>query len=99
MSRLVNVNSVDYDNEHERYAELVGSDGEVLGFESLIFAIFDFVSVVIETPKFRKLVKPVMSELIYYVIIYMQITDEQSSTWIDNPDQFVEDEDDDSYYN
>ncbi len=94
---VLNVNTVDYDNEHERYAELVDSDGEVLGFESLIFAIFDFVSVVIETPKFRKLVKPVMSELIYYVIIYMQITDEQSSTWIDNPDQFVEDEDDDSY--
>ncbi|CAG2115900.1 unnamed protein product [Medioppia subpectinata] len=94
---IANVNSYDYDSEHEAFAQVVESDGEVLGFESLVFAIFDFVSVVIESPKFRKLVKPVMTELLYYVIVYMQITDEQSTTWIDNPDQFVEDEDDDSY--
>ena len=95
---IVNVNDFEYDGEHENYAEVVDSDGEVLGFESLIFAIFDFVSVVIETPKFRKLVRPVMSDLLYYVIIYMQITDEQSSTWLENPDQFVEEEDEDSFY-
>ncbi|XP_054165468.1 importin-9-like [Oppia nitens] len=94
---VINVNSFEYESEHEEYAEVVDSDGEVLGFESLVFAIFDFVGVVIESPKFRKLVKPVMSELLYYVITYMQITDEQAVVWIDNPDQFIEDEDDDSY--
>lgn len=93
---LVNTTD-DYDEDHEHYAEIIDSDGEVLGFENLVFALIDFVSAVIEVAKFRKLIKPVMSDLIYYIIIYMQITDEQARCWIENPDQFVEDEDEDSY--
>lgn len=77
--------------------EVVDSDGEVLGFENLVFAIFEFVHALVETPKFRSAVKSGLSDLMYYIVLYMQITQEQCDKWTDNPDQFVEDEDEDSF--
>ncbi|KAI8511530.1 Importin 9 [Branchiostoma belcheri] len=84
-------------NNAEDADDPVDSDGEVLGFENLIFSIFDFIHGLIETPKFRSTVKKSMRELIYYIIPYMQITEEQIKVWTENPDQFVEDEDDDTF--
>ena len=63
--------------------EVVDSDGEVIGFENLVFAIFEFVQALVETPKFRGSVKAGLSELMYYIVLYMQITEEQVS-----PSQF-----------
>ena len=37
-----------------------------------------------------------MDDLIYYIVLYMQITEEQIRMWSENPDQFVEDEDDET---
>lgn len=56
--------------------------GEVLGFENLVFSIFEFVHALLENSKFKSTVKKALPELIYYIILYMQITEEQaSSTW------------------
>lgn len=71
--------------------------GEVLGFENLVFSIFDFVHGLVETPKFRGTLKKGMPDLLYYIVLYMQITEDQARTWANNPDQFVEDEDDDTF--
>lgn len=110
--------------------------GEVLGFENLVFSIFDFVHTLLENNKFKSTVKKALPELIYYIILYMQITEEQVRTWslprelklacvcvsacmcecaihyqtwpvsqmfpqikvwTANPQQFVEDEDDDTF--
>ena len=57
--------------------EVVDSDGEVLGFENLVFAIFEFVHALVESPKFRGAVKTGLSDLMYYIVLYMQITHEQ----------------------
>lgn len=54
--------------------------GEVLGFENLVFSIFDFVHTLLENNKFKSTVKKALPELIYYVILYMQITEEQVRT-------------------
>lgn len=56
------------------------SAGEVLGFENLVFSIFDFVHTLLENNKFKSTVKKALPDLIYYVILYMQITDEQVRT-------------------
>jgi len=77
--------------------EIVDSDGEVLGFENLVFAIFEFVHALVESPKFRVAVKSGLSDLMYYIVLYMQITHEQCDKWSQNPDLFVEDEDEDSF--
>ena len=60
--------------------EVVDSDGEVLGFENLVFAIFEFVHALIETPKFRGAIKSGLTDLIYYIVLYMQITEDQVLT-------------------
>ncbi|XP_011787230.1 PREDICTED: importin-9 [Colobus angolensis palliatus] len=71
--------------------------GEVLGFENLVFSIFEFVHALLENSKFKSTVKKALPELIYYIILYMQITEEQIKVWTANPQQFVEDEDDDTF--
>lgn len=84
-------------NENGDDDELVDSDGEVLGFENLVFAIFEFVHALVETTKFKGAVKAGLSDLMYYIVLYMQITEEQCQKWSDNPDTFVEDEDEDTF--
>ena len=53
--------------------------GEVLGFENLVFSVFEFIHGLIETPKFKKTVKKFLDELIYFLVLYMQITEDQVS--------------------
>ncbi|XP_067129013.1 importin-9 [Centruroides vittatus] len=84
-------------NDTEDANNPVDSDGEVLGFENLVFSIFEFVNVLVESPKFRNFVKKGLSDLMYYIVLYMQITEEQINIWTNNPDQFVEDEDEETF--
>ena len=56
---------------------LVSFLGEVLGFENLVFSVFEFIHGLIETPKFKKTVKKFLDELIYFLVLYMQITEDQ----------------------
>ncbi|MEQ2218849.1 Importin 9 [Xenoophorus captivus] len=51
--------------------------GEVLGFENLVFGIFEFVHTLLENNKFKSTVRKALPELIYYIILYMQITEDQ----------------------
>uniref|UniRef100_A0A8C0HA38 Importin 9 n=1 Tax=Chelonoidis abingdonii TaxID=106734 RepID=A0A8C0HA38_CHEAB len=84
-------------NYTEEVEDPVDSDGEVLGFENLVFSIFEFVHALLDNHKFKSTVKKALPELIYYIILYMQITEEQIKVWTANPQQFVEDEDDDTF--
>lgn len=69
----------------------------MISFENLVLSIFEFVHALVETPRFRSAVKEGSSQVIYYIILFMQITEEQVSTWTTNPYRFVEDESEDSY--
>ena len=71
------INVKDVVNDSGDEDEVVDSDGEVLGFENLVFAIFEFVHALVESPKFRVAVKTGLSDLMYYIVLYMQITHEQ----------------------
>ncbi|KAM4582804.1 importin-9 [Fundulus diaphanus] len=84
-------------NYTEEVDDPVDSDGEVLGFENLVFGIFEFVHTLLENSKFKSTVRKALPELIYYNILYMQITEDQVKVWTANPQQFVEDEDDDTF--
>uniref|UniRef100_A0A3B5PRW3 Importin 9 n=1 Tax=Xiphophorus maculatus TaxID=8083 RepID=A0A3B5PRW3_XIPMA len=88
-----------YPSHHQIYEvdDPVDSDGEVLGFENLVFSIFEFVHTLLENNKFKSTVRKALPELIYYIILYMQITEDQVKVWTANPQQFVEDEDDDTF--
>lgn len=84
-------------NYTEEVDDPIDSDGEVLGFENLVFSIFEFVHTLLENNKFKNTVRKALPELIYYIILYMQITEDQIKVWTANPQQFVEDEDDDTF--
>uniref|UniRef100_A0AAX7SIE2 Importin N-terminal domain-containing protein n=1 Tax=Astatotilapia calliptera TaxID=8154 RepID=A0AAX7SIE2_ASTCA len=84
-------------NYTEEVDDPVDSDGEVLGFENLVFSIFEFVHTLLENNKLKSTVRKALPELIYYIILYMQITEDQIKVWTANPQQFVEDEDDDTF--
>ena len=49
----------------------------MLGFENLVFSIFEFVHTLLDNSKFKSTVKKALPELIYYIILYMQITEDQ----------------------
>jgi len=84
-------------NETEEIEQEVELDGEVISFGNLVSSIFEFVHALVETPRFRSAVKEGSSQVIYYIILFMQITEEQVSTWTTSPYRFVEDESEDSY--
>ncbi|XP_034939232.1 importin-9 [Chelonus insularis] len=70
----------------------VDSDGEVLNINNLIMVTFDFISYLLDHKSFSNLLNNLLQEAIYYLIIFMQITDEQIEIWTTNPSQFVEEE-------
>ena len=53
--------------------------GDVLGFESLVYTVFEFVHCLIESEsgKYRSTVKQSVDQIIYYIIAYMQMTEDQ----------------------
>lgn len=53
--------------------------GEVLGFENLVFSIFEFVSALVDGHKLSMRVESVLTDLLYYLILFMQVTEEQVS--------------------
>nr|KAG5702234.1 hypothetical protein BaRGS_030589 [Batillaria attramentaria] len=56
------------------------TSGEVLGFENLVYSVFEFVHALIDTSRFRNTVKGTIDQILYYVIVYMQMTEDQSVT-------------------
>ena len=48
-----------------------------MSFESLIYSLFEFVQVLMDVPTYKSSVKSSMEELCYYLILCMQITEEE----------------------
>lgn len=67
--------------------------GEVINFNNLIIAIFEFVQSTVDRKKFTNLLDNLLPDLMYYLIIFMQITPNQIHVWTLNPNQFVEEDD------
>jgi hypothetical protein len=51
--------------------------GETLSFECLIYSLFEFVQVIMDLSTYKNSVKTSMEELCYYLILCMQITEEE----------------------
>ena len=67
--------------------------GEIINFNNLIIAIFEFVHSIVDRKRFSNLLDNLLQEVMYYLIIFMQITDDQIELWTTNPNQFVEEDD------
>ncbi|CAG8673947.1 10649_t:CDS:10, partial [Racocetra persica] len=79
------------------------SDGEVFGFEYLLFAQFEFVGLSVR----KKSAKPLfvqsngestfLKQVVWIILSYMQMTKEQVETWLADANQFVADDDDETF--
>lgn len=65
-------------------------------YQTLVSQIFEFINTIIESRKFKSIIKEVLTDLTYITILYIQITNEQVEQWSDDPEKFVEDEDEDA---
>lgn len=76
------------------------SDGEgaLIGHSAMVVAAFEFLRGTIHAPtkKTRQLVLAGLSDFVFVMIAYMQITANQMDVWQDDPNRYVADEDDDS---
>ena len=59
--------------------EACDSDGEVIGQESSIFAVLEFISVLGENESLQGLLLPIFPQLLCLLIVFMEITQEQVS--------------------
>lgn len=60
----------------------------------MIIQIFEFIQCLVTCGKFNTIVKNVQTDLIYIMIVFIQVTEEQMENWNDDPEKFVEDEED-----
>lgn len=77
--------------------QAVDSDGRDIGVGSFLKSIFEFIELVIDNSKFKNNVRNTLTDLMYYLETYMMITVDQVEKWSKSPDQFLEDEDEDTF--
>eukprot|EP00039_Didymoeca_costata_P008500 m.112850 g.112850 ORF g.112850 m.112850 type:complete len:1029 (-) comp14106_c0_seq1:32-3118(-) len=78
--------------ETEHLDEPVDEEGEVLGFESMIYSLFEVILNLVTGSKMKAVRKGIASqldELIFYVISYGQMTEDQAERWLTDPTVFV----------
>ncbi|KAL6538867.1 hypothetical protein OROMI_025193 [Orobanche minor] len=73
------------------------SDGAEKSIGSFVIQLFEFLLTVIGSPKFLKVVTNNVKELVYYTIGFLQITEQQVHIWSLDANQYVADEDDNTY--
>ncbi|RUS35306.1 armadillo-type protein [Jimgerdemannia flammicorona] len=85
------------------YETFQDSDGEVIGFETLLFEQFEFFGLAARKKNTRTLFLgpkgdgELLKEVVYMILSYMQMTEEQVETWLTDANQFVADGEDDTY--
>ncbi|KAL7010710.1 hypothetical protein ACKWTF_016847 [Chironomus riparius] len=70
-----------------------GDEDEKNNFIKMILQVFELIHSIVENKKFKGTIKDVINDLVYVLILYMQITDEQILLWSEDVEQFIEDED------
>ncbi|KAH8310718.1 hypothetical protein KR044_002749 [Drosophila immigrans] len=69
-------------------------DDEQTNFQTLIIQILEFINCIVTCSKLRGTIKNVLADLIYITIVYIQLSEEQLEDWQEDPEKFVDDEDD-----
>ncbi|EDW38461.1 GL12000 [Drosophila persimilis] len=69
-------------------------DDEQTNFQTLIIQILEFINCIVTCGKLRGCIKNVLADLIYITIVYIQLSEEQLEDWQEDPEKFVDDEDD-----
>ncbi|KAM7468419.1 hypothetical protein LguiB_015981 [Lonicera macranthoides] len=73
------------------------SDGAEKSLESFVIQLFEFLLTIVGSAKFVKVFGNNVKELVYYTIAFLQITEQQVHTWSLDANQYVADEDENTY--
>lgn len=73
-----------------------GNEDEKDNFIKMILQIFELIHSLAESKKFKVLIKSVLGDLVYVLVLYMQMTEEQMILWNDDVEKFIDDEDSDA---
>lgn len=73
------------------------SDGAEQSLESFVIQLFEFLLTLVGSAKLVKVVANNVKELAYYTISFLQITENQVHSWSLDANQYVADEDDNTY--
>lgn len=71
------------------------SDGDTVSFEAVVTELLELVIQIAEQPKLNKLLEANLTDTFYVTMGYMTMTSAQEEQWMDDPNQFIADEDDD----
>lgn len=74
------------------YSLIFITDDESEDFTSMILQILEFLVTIADIKRYRSAIFNVLTDLIYIVIVYLQMTEEQVQSWND-PEKYIEDED------
>ncbi|XP_027154698.1 importin-9 isoform X1 [Coffea eugenioides] len=73
------------------------SDGSEKSLESYVMQLFETLLTIVGSKKFGEVVANNVKELVYYTVSFMQMTEQQVHTWSLDANQYVADEDDNTY--
>ncbi|XP_014203577.1 importin-9 isoform X2 [Copidosoma floridanum] len=77
----------------------IDSDGEIIDCNNLVIAIFDFISLLIDRKKYSHFLNDLLTDIMYNIVLFLQVTQDQIEIWTNNPNQFIEDDDELGVYN
>ncbi|XAR55875.1 hypothetical protein NMG60_11036107 [Bertholletia excelsa] len=81
----------------DSYEGRYDSDGAERSLESFVIQLFEFLLTIVGSRKLVKAVENNLKELAYYTIAFLQVTEQQVHTWSLDANQYVADEDDNTY--
>lgn len=84
-------------NTPDLESDQADEDGDNMDFESLISQLFEVLITLISNRRYQDLMQPIVPDLIYHTIGYMQMTQEQVEEWSQSPDQYVVDEEEETF--
>ncbi|KAF9590932.1 hypothetical protein IFM89_000477 [Coptis chinensis] len=82
---------------NDPYSGNYDSEGEEKSLEAFIIQLFEFLLTLVGSSRFVKVITKNVKELIYYIIAFMQMTEQQVHMWSSDANQYVADEDDGTY--
>ncbi|KAA8529237.1 hypothetical protein F0562_033964 [Nyssa sinensis] len=73
------------------------SDGSEKSLESFVIQLFEFLLTIVGSSRLVKVVANNIKDFVYYTIAFLQMTEQQVHAWSSDANQFVADEDDNTY--
>ncbi|KAJ3694783.1 hypothetical protein LUZ60_000160 [Juncus effusus] len=84
-------------SREDSLADKYDSDGEEMSLEALVIQLFELLTSIVCNIKLAKAIRANLKDLIYYIVAFQQITQEQEETWSRDANQYIADEDDMTY--